>query len=368
MLQETKGCFIVLDRNDRLVFCNEALNATYLETFKHYSLTPESFWLKKEQRGFDLSEFHNFVGQEIELLYKSKLNGFTDITLTVEKLEITSQTFLAVRQVNPPLIATNTPLKSSELLIDQLVSDIQAGKISVYYQPQINARTGELYGIEALSRWDRGQDTPISPDIFVALAEEFNFIAELDIWVLDQVCQQLTTWTEKGIDIPMTSVNFSPMSLNNQNTHQRIIDTLVKNNIPPDRIIIEITEGKKIDYCDHIISSIFYLSSMGIKFSLDDFGIGYSNFKRLTSLPVSQLKLDRSFVLPLPNKAYIEICLSTLSIGKKLGLSVVAEGVENTDQLEILEDLGCQVFQGYLFSKPLPEAEFENWFYHNHKF
>lgn len=367
MLQESNRWFIVLDRNDCLVFCNEALNASYSESLKRYDVNPNSFWLKKEQRIFDLTEFNLLIGQDVELLFKSKSGEFTDITLCAEEIEISKQMFLVVKQTDTALLTKNHALPPSEILIDQLVSDIQSGNLSVHYQPQVNTHTGELYGIEALSRWNRGQDRPISPDVFVALAEDYNFVAELDIWVLNHVCQQLATWSDKGIEIPMTSVNFSPMSLNNPNTHKRIFDTLIKNKISPAKIIIEITEGQKINYGDHVIASMINLNSMGIKFSLDDFGIGYSNFKRLTSLPVSQLKLDRSFVLHLPNNIYKEICISTLSIGEKLGLSVIAEGVENTDQLAMLEEIGCQVFQGYLFSKPLAAAEFENWYdtYHN---
>lgn len=363
LLQETKGCFIVLDRNNCLVFCNEALNAIYSEAKQLYTLPSDSFWLKSEQRIFDVNEFNSLIGNEVELLFKSKLNRFTEVKLTIKELETPSQKYLAVSYVEEPNITLPPISKTQEMLIDQLVKDLNNGKFSVHYQPQINTINRELFGIEALCRWDRGQEETISPDVFVALAEDFNFISELDIWVLDQVCQQLTKWQDKGIEIPMTSVNFSPVSLNNLNTHSRILATLDKHKIPADKITIEITEGKKIYYCDAVISSLHNLNTMGITFSLDDFGIGYSNFKRLTRIPVSQLKLDRSFVLNLPNKLYKEISASTLSIGKKLGLSVIAEGVENTEQLEILEDLGCQIYQGYMFSKPLPEADFENWFF-----
>ena len=366
MLQETNRWFIVLDRNDCLVFCNESLNATYSESLQRYFLSSTSFWLKKEHRTFDISEFSSLAGKQIDLIFKGRCNEFSDITLSVEEVESSGQKFYVVSQVATPQPIESNIHEPSEYLLDQLIRDLQAGQVTVHYQPQVNTQTDDLYGVEALCRWNRGKELPIPPDQFVALAEDFNFVAELDLWVLNHVCQQLTKWQKKGIDVPVVSVNFSPISLNRLKNHERIVETLINNKTPADKIIIEITEGQKFNYCDKVIASMIDLHSIGIRFSLDDFGIGYSNFKRLTRIPVSQLKLDRSFVLHLPEQAYREICHSTLLIGKKLELSVIAEGVENTDQLDILKSHDCHIFQGYLFSKPLPAAEFENWFYHFH--
>lgn len=363
MLQETKGCFIVLDRNDCLVFCNEILTVISSESVKSNSILSEVFWLKKDLRTFHLSEFKYLIGQEVELLYKNNLNCFTEIVLSVEELKVSNQTLVAIKPIDIPLKPTDSLRKSEKITINQLVRDLPKGNFTAHYQPQVNTRTKELFGIEALARWDKDNQSSVSPDVFIQLAEDANFIAELDIWILNHVCQQLTVWQLKGIEIPMTSVNFSPLSLNSSNICIRILETLNNNNIPPNKITIEITEGQKIKYDDQVISSIIDLQSTGITLSLDDFGIGYSNFKRLATIPITQVKLDRSFVLSLPDKFYTEICQSTLSLGEKVGLTVIAEGVENADQLEILENLGCHVFQGYYFSKPLPEAEFEQWFF-----
>ncbi|WP_417551531.1 EAL domain-containing protein [Marinomonas fungiae] len=362
-LQETKRCFIVLDSNHSVVFCNELLNATYSPFLKRYLPPSNCLWLESEQRYFYFSEFHKKVGEEIDLIFTDNNHNSTHLKLWVEPLEVSNEQYLNVKLIDQIPTSQKNGSLSSDTLIQELVHDVYSGKLSVHYQPQINISNNGLYGVEALTRWHKDEGTLISPDVFIPLAEKYHFIAELDLWIFDHVCQQLTKWESKGIEVPITSVNFSPMSFNDIKTHERILNILKQNNISPDRITIEVTESNKITCCSLVIDGINNLHSTGIKISLDDFGIGHSNFSRIAKIPVSQIKLDRSFVLNLPGKIYTEISVSTLSIGQNLGLSVVAEGVENIDQLEMLRRMGYQIFQGYFFSKPLPEVEFEQWFF-----
>lgn len=359
-LQETIRCFIVLDRNDSVVFCNAMAGATYSPSHNRYFLSLDCFWLESEQRIFHPSEFRQLSGQQVDLLFKVKNHAPIELCFLPEEIEISGNQYLNIKLLNESLLTTHNTAPSVTLM-DELVSDLAAGRLFVHYQPQYDAENETLFGVEALVRWIRQDGEQIPPDTFIPLAESYNFIAELDLWVLDHVCQQLAYWESKGIELPVTAVNFSASSFNDVYLSEKILKTLKDNEVHPRNITIEITESKEINCYSQAEKTIFELYNAGLKISLDDFGIGFSNFNRLAQIPVSQLKLDRSFVLNLPKFIYTEISKSILSIAHNLSLAVIAEGIENEQQLQMLQSLGYTIFQGYFFSKPLAASDFENW-------
>ena len=247
-------------------------------------------------------------------------------------------------------------------MAQMLKTDLQQSKLVLHYQPQINVSSNRLYGVEVLARWHNEELGYVAPDDFIALAENFGFIAELDLWVFREACQQLAVWRKKNIQVPLIAVNFSPYSFNSPNLIYTIQSILQKNGLFPSDLVLEITESKKITLSDSFINVIDDLHSMGITISLDDFGTGYSNLKRLLKFPVSQLKLDRAFVSNLPSTLSKELSEVVFSIGQKIGAVSIAEGVETLQQLSYLKAIGYDVIQGYLFSPPLSKQGFEAWY------
>ncbi|MBM6551828.1 EAL domain-containing protein [Marinomonas ostreistagni] len=360
-LQETDGCFLVLDRNDQVVFCNETLQAVYSDSLKRYFPPFDCFWLESEKRTLLLSEFKTLVGKTIDLLVNTHQGKCLSLRLKAEEVAIAEQNYLLIREIKDDSSPDCALENSSKSLLEELIVDLENDKLSLCYQPQLDTKTQQLYGIETLARWQRSNGEFISPDVFVALAEQYNFIAMLDLWVFDKACQQFAEWREKGLNIPMLAVNFSPTSFNYPALCSDILAITQRHQIPPNTLTIEITEGQKIQNSEPTFDVLLTLQEAGFNISLDDFGMGFSNFNRLAKFPISQLKLDRSFVFQLPDTLYQEISISILLLGKSLDLVVIAEGVETKEQLELLESYGYQVFQGYLFAKPLTSEQLEKW-------
>lgn len=235
-------------------------------------------------------------------------------------------------------------------------------QLHLQYQPQIELATGRLYGVEALARWSHPELGVISPARFIPLAEECGVIAELGRWALNEACKQLALWRAKGLPIPSVSVNLSPTSFHNLDLPRMIADTLSNNALTAKDLMLELTEEILLDTNPGTMKTIEEVHSQGIRLSMDDFGTGYSSLSYLRRLPVSELKLDRSFVADLEHdEAAQALSNAILNIGKSLHLSLIAEGVETENQTLILRDQGYPVAQGYLFSPPLTPEDFEHW-------
>src|SRR5690606_28724669 len=234
--------------------------------------------------------------------------------------------------------------------------------LTLHYQPQIEMKTGFLYGVEALARWRHPTLGPISPARFIPLAEECGLIGMLGQWALKEACRQLKEWRYHGLQVPSISVNMSPSNFHDLNLPRMIADTLRRNALKPSDLTLELTESILLDTNPSTMKTIETMHAQGIRLSMDDFSSGYSSLSSLRSLPVSELKLDRCFVADLETDAAARALSSAiLGIGNSLSLVVVAEGVETELQKETLRKQGYPVVQGYLFSRPLTPVDFERW-------
>jgi len=239
---------------------------------------------------------------------------------------------------------------------------IQTRQLHLHYQPQVDMETGKLYGVEALARWTHPELGEISPVRFIPLAEECGLIADLGHWALREACRQLAAWRAQGLAVPAVSVNLSPTSFHNLDLPRMIADTLEVNSLSSQDLTLELTESVLLDTNPSTMKTIAEVHANGIRLAMDDFGTGYSSLSYLRRLPVTELKLDRSFVADLGNdEAARALSAAILGIGKSLHLTVVAEGVETAEQNLLLREQGYPVAQGYLFSRPLAPQDFESW-------
>ncbi len=239
---------------------------------------------------------------------------------------------------------------------------LQEGGLRLHYQPQIDMASGQLYGVEALARWTHAELGEVSPARFIPLAEECGLIADLGRWALGEACRQLAQWRTQGLAVPAVSVNLSPSSFHNLDLPRMIADTLDRNALAPQDLTLELTESILLDTYPSTMKTIDEVHAHGVRLSMDDFGTGYSSLSYLRRLPVSELKLDRSFVADLEHdEAARALSSAILGIGKSLHLTVVAEGVETATQNVMLREQGYPVAQGFLFSRPLSPQDLEQW-------
>ncbi|QGE91516.1 GGDEF and EAL domain-containing protein [Bordetella holmesii] len=240
---------------------------------------------------------------------------------------------------------------------------LKKGLLRLDYQPQIALASGTLYGVEALARWTHPTLGDIPPSRFIPLAEECGLIADLGLWAVRSACRQLAGWRSKGLTVPAVSVNLSPTSFHNPELPRLICETLRRHGLAPADLTLELTESILLDTHPSTMQTISQVHALGIRLSMDDFGTGYSSLSYLRRLPVSELKLDRSFVADLDHDAAASaLSAAILGIGESLHLTVVAEGVETSRQNALLHQQGYPVAQGHLFSRPLPASELEAWF------
>ncbi len=238
---------------------------------------------------------------------------------------------------------------------------IQKNQFLLYYQAQVD-RNNQPFGAEVLLRWQHPQRGMVSPGEFIGLAEESGLILPLGHWVLETACRQLTAWAGDARLAHLTiSVNVSARQFRHPHFVDGVLAVLEHTKARPDRLKLELTESLLINDVEDIITKMVALKEIGVGFSLDDFGTGYSSLSYLKRLPLDQLKIDQSFVRDIltdPNDA--AIAKMVIALAQSMGLSVIAEGVERHEQREFLARLGCHAYQGYLFGRPLPLADFED--------
>ena len=235
---------------------------------------------------------------------------------------------------------------------------LDRNEMRVVYQPKAECQTGKIVGMEALVRWENDEFGPISPAEFVPIAESTGAIVQIGEWVLDQAAEFGGDLTDLGYDL-LVSVNLSERQLREAGFQQMVMDILAENELPAERLDLEITESLLMTDREIAVQALSELRMQGISISIDDFGTGYSSLGRLKSLPLDTLKIDRSFITDVttdPNSASLVLALVTLA--HNLGLKVIAEGVETEEQLKFLKLIRCDEYQGYLLSKPVPRSEF----------
>ncbi len=228
------------------------------------------------------------------------------------------------------------------------------GDLEVYYQPQVRAQTGRLVGAESLLRWKNSEHGLISPSQFIPVAEDCGLILPIGEWVLQTVCRQIRSWQDVGLDPMRVAVNLSSKQFLYGNIFEIVRNALQETGIMPSCLELEITESLIMDDLAQSTELLKELKQLGIRVSIDDFGTGYSSLSYLKHFPVDQLKIDQSFVRDIcsnPSDAAITLAIITMAHGLELG--VIAEGVEDQDQLAILQQQNCDEIQGYYFSRPL---------------
>jgi len=228
-------------------------------------------------------------------------------------------------------------------------------EFSMVYQPQVNLRTGEIVGVEALLRWEHPEHGAISPSEFIPFAEESGLIIDIGYWVVKTACAELSRWRTAGLPEIRMSINISARQLMEDNIVKNIINIMKDYDVPGSCIELEITENAIMDDMDSIIRKLQELSSHDITIAIDDFGTGYSSLSYLHKLPIHTLKIDRTFLKESRiNKGDNTIINTIVAMAKGLSLNVIAEGVESQAQLEYLREIDCSEAQGFLFGKPLP--------------
>lgn len=247
-------------------------------------------------------------------------------------------------------------------LRQKLISAIADNKLKIYYQPLVDVRTNTVYGAEALLRWQDEELGWISPAKFIPIAEEYGLIVELSRWVLKAVANQLLLWErDEVLSQIVVSVNIGPKELNNNSFVDFVFSIFNGKECLNNRLDIELTEYSLMSDIDAKLPLFNQLRSLGFGISIDDFGTGYSSLSYLKKLPITKLKIDRSFITDIHNNEDDAVLARTIiSMSRSLGIKVVAEGVEIQSQWDLLKDAGCDYIQGYLYSKPIPLSDFEN--------
>jgi diguanylate cyclase (GGDEF)-like protein len=246
-------------------------------------------------------------------------------------------------------------------LLRDLRRAMARGQFELYYQPKIDAPSGEITGAEALIRWHHPKRGTISPAVFIPMAERFGLIGPLGLWVIDEACRQAGLWRDEGLRMRV-AINLSPYQLRDPELAGHIAAALKKHRINPKLLTCEITESVAMQDSTNTMNSFAALAAVGVHISIDDFGTGYSSLSYLRKLPAEELKIDRSFVLDLETSSDARAVVdAVVKLGQALHLKVVAEGVETEAQNQILRGLGCNELQGYLFARPMAAKALTLW-------
>jgi diguanylate cyclase (GGDEF)-like protein/PAS domain S-box-containing protein len=228
------------------------------------------------------------------------------------------------------------------------------GGFSLSYQPKVDLRSGRVFGVEALLRWQHPEHGPVPPQRFIALAEQSGLIVPIGAWVLKTACRQNQAWREAGLPPISVSVNVSARQFEDRKLVDCVAEALAQSGLPPDALELEVTESLIMRDLAQSVAKMRELEEMGLSLSIDDFGTGYSSLSALKSFPISRLKIDKSFISELADNPDDQaIALAVISLGHKLNLRVIAEGVESEQQRSFLRVNECDEMQGYLFSRPV---------------
>jgi len=244
------------------------------------------------------------------------------------------------------------------LRIEELRRALAQDEFVLHFQPQKDIATGRISGVEALVRWQHPQAGLLAPAEFIPLAEETGLIVELGEVVLGKACRQMRAWLDQGIPAIRVAVNVSARQFREPSLCDKVSAALSAAGLDPALLELEVTESLIMEDVEGAISRMLELKALGVSLSIDDFGTGYSSLSTLKLFPLSRLKIDRSFIADIPRQSGdMAITAAIVALGQTLDLEVIAEGVETEEQARFLAETGCEMFQGYLFAKPLPAAE-----------
>jgi len=247
-----------------------------------------------------------------------------------------------------------------EQLKTSLCAALEREEFQVYYQPQVNVQTGKIMSAEALVRWLHPEKGLISPAEFIPAAEETGFIVQLGEWVLQTACKQMQVWQNAGFSLQQVAVNLSPRQFHQPNLSSRVAQILAEIGLSPSSLELELTESLMVEDAESAIATLQQLKNLGVSISIDDFGTGYSSLSYLTQYPFDTLKIDRCFISNITDGCTnAAIVKAIIEMAHSLCLEVIAEGVETEAEKDFLWRYECDTMQGYLFSRPVPAADFE---------
>ena len=286
----------------------------------------------KEESGDDILRYADTA------MYRAKDDGRDAIRFFLPSMQAAADSRLAVEK--------------------ELRHALVRGELSLFYQPQVNSK-GEILGAETLARWQHPEKGFISPAVFIPIAEATGLILPIGDWVLRTACEQLKSWSDSGLTINHLAVNVSPRQFRQPNFVSQVQSIIEQTGADPTKLGLEITEGMVIDNILDTIEKMEALKMLGIELSIDDFGTGYSSLTYLKKMPLDILKIDQSFVRDIDTDSNDAAIVETIiSMANHLNLKVIAEGVETEAELNFLEEKGCPLYQGYFFSKPVPNDQF----------
>ena len=239
-------------------------------------------------------------------------------------------------------------------LENSLRKAVENEELVAYYQPQVDLRTGEITGVEALVRWQHQKFGLVPPDKFIPLAEETGVILEIDEWMMKTACRQIKNWEREGIANIRVAVNLSTRQFRQKNLSEKVAQILKDSAVQPKNLCLEITENEVMQNIETTVEILQALKKMGVFLSLDDFGTGYSSLSYLKRFPIDVLKIDRTFVNGIPSdRDDTAISTAIVVLAHSMELQVIAEGVEKSEQIAFLQSLQCDEIQGFYFSRPL---------------
>jgi EAL domain-containing protein (putative c-di-GMP-specific phosphodiesterase class I) len=253
-------------------------------------------------------------------------------------------------------------VKARHALKRSMPEDITSGRFYLLFQPIVDATTRGLIGAEGLARWRDLENKIIAPTDFIPIAEESGSIANLGNRLLEEACNQIHAWTDMQKALVPISMNISPMQCRDPGFAARLISTMEKLEVQPKLINIEMTESTIFKNIEVIQKNLDMLKTYGVGIHIDDFGTGYSSLSLLRDLPLSAVKIDRSFVRDVGKVQGSELIIqAVVDLANKLGFQTIAEGVETEEQVALLRDMGVNGLQGYYFSKPVPGSQLAGW-------
>ena len=305
-------------------------------------------------------------GQSIDLIAQAGVTVFPEDGSNANELLSRAEMAMNVaRQKMAGMMAYSPdmdPTQAASLsLLSELKQAVSRNELQVYLQPKVCLSTRAVLGAEALLRWRHPVRGLIQPDLFIPFAEQTGFIRVLTLWMLDQAAALLRTWRDAGLDLKI-AVNLSTRDLMDRDLPQRLQEILNRHQVPTTAMVLEVTEGATMDDPTYAQKILNQLSSLGFLLSIDDFGTGYSSLAYLKTLPVHELKIDKSFVLNMENDlSDAKIVRSVVDLAHNLGMTVVAEGLESAKSWKLLEGLHCDEAQGFFISRPMPSKDFVAW-------
>ncbi len=229
----------------------------------------------------------------------------------------------------------------------------------IYYQPQVNGKSGMLTGVEALIRWQHPSRGLLTPDKFMTIIEETGLIVPLDKWVMKTAMRQIVRWYDRGLNPGVLAINLTMRHLEEESFGNFVLGTMEDTGMKPQWLELEVLESQIMSNPNNAIATLKQLSQLGVELAIDDFGTGYSSLSYLKRLPIDKLKIDKSFVSGLPSEEDIGIIKAIIALSKSLNLEVIAEGVETKEQRKFLIENGCYSMQGYFYGKPMSAEAME---------